>query len=266
MMRALACVTVLLMLGACHRSDPAPEDMDGLVRFMFANWEDPDRMHEAMDNLAPWMETDGVSEEASEKGFLLTDLSEEEVAGVPHPDEDLTRCVGVAVAGRSPYPILRHAALITLEDQTWNDSTYATYTRDFRVGDRDTFVDGTGLLRTDNEIVKSGPFGVKIPYILKKDFQWIALDDARSAVVARSWVEELSCGEGGDNCLHQSFSIDMWYGPNADETIRMTAAWNDLVTVADAALSEQQKVGVMVKGVNDIYENTDELLAEQDAQ
>lgn len=263
MIRALAWFSVLMPLTACHRSDAAPEDMDGLVRFMFDNFEDPDMMKEGMSNLAVWLDTDGRSEEASDKGLLLADLTPEVVDGVNHPDEDLTRCVGVAVAGASPYPVLDHAALIALEDQTWNDDSYATYARSFVDGDLDSFATGLGLLRTDNDIVKNGPFGVKIPYLLKKDFQWVPLDDEQSAVVARSWIEELSCGDGGDNCLHQSFSIDLWFGVSGEETLRMTAAWNDLVTVADAALTEQQRVGVMVKGVNDIYESTDALLDAQ---
>lgn len=253
---------VLALAGCAAPRDPAPEDLDGLVRFMFVNWEDQDRLDDAMVNLAPWLETEGMGEKAAEEGYLLTDLSADEVAVVPHPDTDLGRMVGVAVAGVSPYPVRDHAALITLEDQVWNDPTaHNRYDREITAGDRDRFIDGDDVLLTLNDIDKKGAFGVNIPYILNKDFRWATVDADRRAVVARSFVAERSCSESGENCIQLSFSVDLWYGNAEDSTIRMTASWNDIVTSVDSVVGDDLKVKMMVSGINDIFSYTDEKIA-----
>jgi hypothetical protein len=260
-MRSSSFIVLALLAGCAAKRDPAPEDLDGLVRYMFVNWEDQELLDAAMVNLAPWLETEGTGEKANKEGFLLTDMSAEEVDTAPHPDEDLSRMVGVAVAGVSPYPVRDHAALIVLEDQTWNDAgSYPTYTREITEGDADEFVNGDGLIRTTNDIDKK-TLGVHIPYLLNKDFRWASVDEDRRAVVARSWVAEQSCSDGGANCINISFSIDMWYGASPNCTIRMTASWNDVKSSVDAFLSDTQKVGLMVSGIDDIFQNTDDKLA-----
>ena len=263
-MTRMILLSPLLFCAACAKTrDPAPEDVDGLSIWLFRNFEDPEALAEGMNNLTTWLDVEGRTEEATE-GFVLSDLTEEDVAAVTHPDRDLVVQIGVAVPGVSPWPLSGHAELITRADQLWNDHSYDVYTREIVEGDADTWLSThTGVIATKNTIDKSGGFGVHIPYILFKDFAWVTLPDDREAVVARSWIEESACAEGGSNCLWQSFSVDLWYGPNTDETIRMTSSWNELQTTADSFLTDEQRIGLMVNGVHDIFENTDAVLAEE---
>lgn len=262
--RSLLLLPVLVSFGCAKNRDPAPEDMDGIVRWLFRNYDDPEVFEEGLENLAPWLDGDARSEEAQE-GLVLSDMAVEDVAAVDRPDDDLTEMIGVAVPGVSPWPILAHAELLTRADQTWNDTTYDVYTREIVEGDVDAFLAGSGRIRTVNDIDKSGGFGVHIPYTLYKDYQWGALPDGSTGVVSRSWTAEPACAEGGENCLWQSFSVDLFYAPDpsANETIRMTASWNELETTADAFLSDDARIGLMALGIQDIFENTDELLAEE---
>lgn len=251
----------MLLVGCARTRDPAPEDVDGLSKWVFQHYEDPEVLTEGMANLAVWLDGEGRGDVASD-GLLLSDLTEEEVAGVPHPDRDLALLVGVAVPGVSAFPVGDHAGLIVLEDQTWNDRTYTIYTRTITEGDAEAFAAGSGTIRTVNEIDKSGAFGVHIPYTLFKDFTWVDLGEQGRAVVARAWIEESSCAEGGANCVNQTFTIDLWYSNvEAVDTVRMTAGWNDVTTSADSVVSDDERVGLMVNGVHDIFENTDEKLA-----
>jgi hypothetical protein len=261
-MSCLRFIAVVALSSGCARSrESAPEDMDGIVVWLFRNFEDPDLLREGMDNLAPWLVGDGSSSDAQD-GFVLSDLAEEDVADVPHPDRDLAALRGVAVPGTSPYPISGHAGLLILQNQLWNDpSTYDTYDRDIVDGDTDAFAAGSGIVRTVNTIDKKGAFGVHIPYTLYKDYQWTTLTDGTTAIVGRSWVEESSCAEGGNNCLYQTFSIDLFYAPDDASTVRLTASWAELVTEADPFLSEDQLVGLMVHGIQDIFANTDLVLS-----
>lgn len=259
-MRLSRLALLVLLVGCARKRDGAPEDVDGLSRYLFANWEDPEAMAEGMENLSVWLEAEGRSEAAAD-GYVLTDLVEDEVSEVEHPARDLTDMIGVAVPGVSVHPIEAHAGLLVMTDQVWNDpGSYDLYVRELVEGDPDAFVAGDGLIRTRNDIDKSGAFGVHIPYILWKDYRWVALEDGRQSIVARSWVEEEACAEGGNNCLFQSFSIDLFHAPNGDETIRMTASWNELVTSADSLLTDDARIGLMVNGINDVFDNTDDFL------
>jgi hypothetical protein len=58
-----------------------------------------------------------------------------------------------------------------------------------------------------------------------------------------------------------SFSIDLWYGSAENETIRLTSSWNFLQTTIDDLLTEDFMVKTMVKGLQDVFANTDALLA-----
>lgn len=257
---------IVLLVACAHKRDAAPDDVDGLSRWTFQHFEDPDALTEGIGKLAVWLDGEGRTDAASD-GYVLSDFTEEEVADVVHPDLDLAALIGVAVPGVSAFPVDDHAALVVQADQTFNDpSTYAVYTRSFVEGDPDAFLAGTGVLRTVNDIDKKGAFGVDVPYTLNKDFQWVDLGDQGRIIVARSWIEQASCSPNGSNCLNQSFSIDLWYGANDTDTVRMTAGWNDLVTQADSVLTDEGRIGLMVSGVHDIFRKTDETIAAEQAQ
>ncbi len=260
-MRNLTLVSFVFLTACARDRNPAPEDLDGISAWFFQWWEVDLEVADAFENLAPWLDGDARSEEAAH-GFVLSNLTDEQVVEVEHPDEDLAGMIGVATPWVSPHPIEAHAGLIVMEDQVWNDpGSYDRYTREIVEGDPEAFAAGSGVVRTVNDIDKRGGFGVNIPYILNKNYRWATLADGRRGVVSRSWTEEVSCAEGGNNCLHLSFSVDLFFEASPDETMRMTASWNDLRTEADAFLTDDQRIGLMVNGMPTNFANTDELIA-----
>ena len=155
--------------------------------------------------------------------------------------------------------------MITREDQTWNSpKTYIKYERTLVEGTAEEFVAPEGLIRTENDIDKSGPLGIHIPYFLHKDFKWVETDTGTPAIVARSWVETEGCSGAdgkGKNCVSLSFSIDLWYAAQEQETIRLTSTWNHLQTSVDDLLTEEFLVKTMTDGLQDVFENTDAVLS-----
>ena len=258
---------VFALLGCAKERPPAPDDLDGMSHFLFKHWEDYDQVADGMSVLGGWLETSGREEEATDFGFVLSDLTEEEVVETPHADHPLENLIGVALTGISPFSVEAHGELIARADQRWNsEKTYIQYDRTLHEGTVEGFVPPDGMIRTDNVIDKSGPFGIHIPYELNKDFRWVETDVGKHAVVARSWVETEGCsGSDGDgkNCVSLSFSIDIWYGSEENETIRVTATWNFLQTSVDDLLTEEFMVKSMVNGLQDIFQNTDDVLEEE---
>ncbi len=257
-MRPIPLLTLVLVSSACARErDPAPTEMVDIVRFMFANWEDEEPVAEAFDNLLPWLGDNAHTEEA-EDGFRLEPLTTEDVASVERPQRDLALLLGAAGGALSVFPIDEHAATIVLEDQTWsNPSQYKVYVRDVVGGNEREFVGGSGLVRTSNAIETSN-WGVSIPYVLFKDYRWVETESGRG-IVARSWVEDRSCNDGGGNCLEQSFSIDLW-AVDGQETIRLTSTWSEVTS--SIPLGEDTLIAGLALGIQNVFRATDKYLEE----
>lgn len=260
--RATLWVALFSTVGCARERDPAPDDLDGLARYLFRNWEDAEAVYEGIGNLAPWLRDQGLSEEAQE-GYLLSKLTEAEVADVQRPlSQPLSEAIGVGQTGTSSFSLEDHAPLMVRSDQTWNEpSTYEHYVRQVVEGDPDSFSSGHGMIRTFNDIEKSGAFGVTIPFEQNKDYRWVSHEEFGDSVVGRSWVEQSYCSENGKNCVMQSFSIDLFHQLDDGRSVRLIAGWTEVRTEVDALVTQDFLVQQMVDGNQDIMEATEEELS-----
>lgn len=251
---------LLLALGAvaCAKERPlAPTEMTDIVRYMFANWEDEPSLEAAVDNLDPWLTENAATDEADE-GYRLDPLAEADVDSVERPDANLGDLLGAAGGAVSAFGIDAQAGHIVAADQVWaNPSQYKRYDRSFAEGTPSGFKQGTTLLRTVNQ-VETSTLGVSIPYVLLKDYRWIEGENA-TAIVARSWIEDASCSDSGKNCLIQSFSVDVFQAAGR-ETLRLTATWSEVESSVN--LSDDLLVASLAKGLQNVFDATDEYLAE----
>jgi hypothetical protein len=271
MLRALLLCSLAAATVACARSRaPADDDVDGLSRYLFQNWEERPRVADAMTNLAHWLDDTGRGEVARTDGFMLAAMTADEVGPIDYPTErvPLDALVGAIVAASSPWSIDHHAALLPMEDQSWNaPKKYKHYDRTLIEGSPDAFLDDRAapegeLIRTDNDVLQSR-VGVSIPYTLRKDYRWVETRDGDRAIVGRTWAPRHGCsGSDGDsgNCLELSFSVDLFYESPEGDTMRMTASWNNLSLILP--LGHDLQVKTLVVGMLDVFKDTDVFLAE----
>ena len=258
-----------LILACAPPRDPAPEDLEGLTRYLYLNWQDRDLVQEGMTNMAQWLTTDGQSEVAQEEGYVLAPLDEEILEGIVYPTRvPLSIMAGAAVARNSVYSIDQHAAVIIEEDQRWNaPNKYELYERIIIEGDTDEFLSAEAhtlpsTLFTDNDTIQER-LGIRIPYLLRKNYRWTSTENGNRALIARSWVPEYGCsgddGESG-NCLELSFSVDLFYENDDNTTTRMTASWNYLSLILEMPFDFQ--IDQLVSGIIAVDEATDVRLEE----
>ena len=260
---------MIFFLGCFAPKEPAPEDLEGLTRYLFRNWEDPALVQEGMENLGLWLKSDGQEETAQEDGYILEALDEEVLTGIEYDLRvPLSSMVGAAVTRNSLYSIDEHAVVIVEEDQRWNaPSKYEQYDRIITQGSAEAFISSEAhlipeFIFTENDVVQER-LGVRIPYILYKNYRWTHLDDGSRALIARSWVSEPGCsGEDGEsgNCLEISFSVDVLYEYQDSSIIRMTASWNYLSLILELPYDFQ--IDQLVKGIGDVDDATDDRLEE----
>lgn len=256
--QAVGLAVTAFAAGCSKERDPAPTDMQELAAYLFANWEDPEVLPEAMTNLGAWLAANIDTDEAKD-GFALSPIDPASIAEVTHPARDPSQLLGATGAARSPFPIFDHAGYIVLDDQVFsNPGTYLAYARDLVEGDADAFVAGSGLVRTDNAVTTSS-LGIDIPYLLNKDYRWVDATDGARAILARSWVEARSCNDGGGNCLEQSYSIDLFFAHTENETWRMTATWSEITTTLP--VTEDLLTATLAIGIQNVFRHSDAFLA-----
>jgi len=254
-------VPLLLLLGCARVREGAPPTLDDRTHDVYRVWEDDFALAFAVDGLVAWMEENGRSEEAWD-GLRLTNLTPDDVADVTVPGgADLADHVGIANAGPSVFPFDVHAAAVTEPDQIWTDpASFEQYDRTIIEGDANTFAGGESYFRSDNDVLKKGVFGVRIPYQLRKDYKWVPLAEGPAVFVARHWIAVPGCSDNGKNCVHQTFGLDVFV-EDGDETLRLLTNWLYVETQADSLLSENARIALIAQGNQDLIEKADEELA-----
>ena len=144
-----------------------------------------------------------------------------------------------------------------LDDQVFsNPGTYDVYDRTV-TGDEARSWTARAWSRTSNAVVTS-TLGVTIPYTLLKDYKWVT-GELSDGILARSWIEDRSCNDGGGNCLEQSYSIDVFFTDGDNATWRMTASWSQIDS--SIQLSDDLLVASLANGIQNVFRYTDEFLA-----
>lgn len=261
---ATAALIVGLASGCARERQPAPAQLNDILMDTFRDY---DLALERVNNaaaLSDWMDTEGRSDDAWD-GLRVVNLSFDEVSGLVPDDTPLAEHRGVATAFQSAFDPREHAALAALPDQRWTDPSFERYDREVLEGDPEAFGAGEGFLSTFNSIEKGGPFGISIPYSLRKDYTWTALDGGELVMMSRWWLETPGCSDNGKNCVLQSFGLDVFV-PRPAGAQRLLVNWIQTVTEADALLSEDQMIGLIASGNQDLLEATDEELAARGAR
>jgi len=256
-MRPLLWTTIavsLLASAGCHKKKPfAPTEMTEILTFMFQNFDDPESMGAASDNLKPWLDENAGGEELTE-GYQMNPLSEDEASAVDYPSGAvLADQLGAVTGTVSPHKIDKHAKVIVQDDQKFlNEDSYIRYNRDVS-GSVDQFTAGSGGVATDND-VETKVSAWSTPYNLMKDYTWVQGEETRS-LVARSWIEEEGCNDGGalEVCLLQSFSVDVFM-EDGGRTQRLTATWSE---VKPDVLSDKLLIAKLIEGVQIVFEGED---------
>lgn len=261
---------MLFCLFACAAPrDPAPEDLEGLTRYLYTHWNEPELVSEGMTNMAVWLAGEGQTDKAQNEGYVLEPLDEEVLEGLIFPTRvPLDQMAGAAITRDSLFSIDQHAAVIIEEDQRWNaPSKYERYDREIIQGNGDEFVSNSAhevpsVIYTDNDTIQER-LGVRISYILRKNYRWTTTSAGQRAILARSWIETYGCssddGEGG-NCLELSFSVDLFHENEDDTTTRMTASWNYLSLILELPFDFQ--IEQLANGIIAVDEATDVYLEE----
>lgn len=258
---------LMVMLGfatmACRPPPEAPEELNELTRYLYANWEDDDPrvLEGGMASLESFLADVDLDAGVLGRSWEVEPLFEEDVAEVERPDRALEDLLGVAVAYRSRWPVRDHARVQSEPDQTpFEPTAKEHYDRFFPELDDSSCVverDCT-VMRTRNEATRKNVL-MEVTFELFKDFRWVALEDERWALLSRSWFAEPFEGKKDSTTLWQSFAIDVWIG-HGDETVRFQSVWSE--SDLGIAIADRDVIATIKAGTDSIFAAGDDAIGE----
>jgi len=250
-------IVSLLPAAACKKEKPvAPTEMTEILTYMFENYEDPEALAAASDNLKPWLD-DNVATEETINGYQMDPLGEDVITVDYPPAADFSAQLGAVTGNISNFPLADQAVVMVQDDQSFlNTDSYIRYKRAVS-GNIDQFKGGSGVVRTDND-VETKVSVWSTPYNLMKDYRWVDGEETR-AIVARSWIEEEGCNDGAfEICLLQSFSVDVFM-EDGNKTQRLTATWAE---VKPDVLTDKVLIDQLVDGVQTVFLGEDQWMTD----
>lgn len=234
---------ILALLAACSPPE-APEELDALTKYLFAEWDSEDpRVREAgLANLQTFLATQVGPTDAKgaltpetplgERSWTVALLDADDVEGVPRPDRPLSSLIGVSLAFASRWPVDDHARWQAEEDQLPAEPSAERYVRNLPdPGDRACFPDeACEIMETVNDARRANIF-IQADFILFKDFRWVPYTDddgeERRAFYSRSWFEESWVGDSGGATLWQSYSVDVFLDRGDGTAWRYQTLWSE---------------------------------------
>lgn len=262
--QSVALAAGLFLIGCKHTAD-APTDLVDIAPYLFGNQDDPELLTVGLTSLATWFDT----RDANEDGYILPALTDDAVVDInPPPDTSLADTLGGFVDAQSTATLQQHVAFIMLADQSVvNPSDYSTNERTFVSGE-DCFGDHScERLVTTNDIVKTAAFGVTIPYVYFKDYQWTTFTDVdgadRDAVVSRGWIEVEGWDEDHANGVRQSYTLDVFMDSGEGTVHRSQALWTEMVLVIDDLVSQDFLEEQLISGLQGVLADTDDAIVEE---
>ncbi len=261
----LSCLLLLAPGTGCKALVDAPTELNELSAYLFRNFENTDVevLSSGLCNLDAFFSTVDLDQNYSDLAYSLDPLTMDDLDGIVHPDADPATTLPVGLVTASAFGPREQVDVILLEDQTpVEPNSPNQYDREFtEPGDPECFRDqDCVLVRSMNDIVKEN-FLMTIPYQMHKDFRWIEMCEEGStnwAVLGKSWCEDEAWGEGGDNVILQSYSIDVFM-PSNDGGVRYMALWSE----SDIAGFGDDTVEYSIKlGIHQVFVATEEYLEE----
>lgn len=232
MTRTPVVLTALLGLFAgCAAPPQADPEFSDAARFAFREFDtdEPARLAFAIRALEEqlYLSLDLEANAASDRWMAPEFLSDEDVAGIDHPDYPVDAGLPVALGKFSAHDVSEHPAYLVMADQTPVEPGGPLYDRTVRDGAEACWPTiECEWLRTDNHLIKQNLL-LTVEYDLFKDYRWIDLNlpdpstvpegepivnegDARWAIAARSWTDQVWEGDSGANEIQLSFSFEVW--------------------------------------------------------
>ena len=257
-------LTAVVLSGACKEAPRASLELEDATVFLFTNFNgDAEELGFAVQDLEAAISASGIDLEASarDRAFTVPRLNSSTIGDLQQvPGTEFESQIPTVALGLSRHDYAANLALVAETNHVCieSDST-VSYTREF-LSDLACFESGScDTVQTTNAVRKENILA-KAWYDLFKDYRQVELDDGRTAMIARSWTEEIFYGDNGSNNFAQNYTIEAWI-PDGDSTLRAYGIWAEI----NIGLGDDLMQGQIIDGLVEGFGNADDFIDDETA-
>jgi hypothetical protein len=252
---------VIFFLTSCKPPIVAPEDIDSLLSYMYAEMaaDNQEALLAGTNNLFSIVDSNRVG---LEEGFAVSALSEKAVETTGESTDFIDDSYGVSLLKGVPFAV---------EDIAWCYSSvnlvdvydqYISYEREL-LSDLDCFLDKTcSSLRYRSIILGSLPLNVELTTVNIVEMQWLETERG-TALLQRAWMEgEAEASADWADLQAQNYLEFSWNTDSGSEIL--AASWAAL-QLGDAPLPEDTAKNLALNGLEENAESLSNYLAENPA-
>lgn len=221
---------LILCLGACKPPPDAPEELEELCSYLYANLpsEDPLALQVGVDNLVVWL--DANLEETAE-GYTVENLTQASLDALEPPDagdpRDATALVGAAVSSGADHQLVPVVRALLLEEQTeiYPDQL-ELWEPTFR-DDPECFVgQDCEQVLVDNHSITKLPLGLSLTADNTAQYRWVEAEVGK-VLVSRSWLRAPATSRPELFRVQAQYFLSVTYKRDGQDLVRLKAVWAD---------------------------------------
>lgn len=245
---------ILLLATGCKAPPDAPQELDELVGYMFANVanEDTAPLEAGSENLALWL--DARLEDTLE-GFTVNELTADGIESLEDGERSIEGVAGAAVGHESPFTVeeLGITQIFSNPTDVYPD-TYEDYERDYHT-DEDCFRSGEcDWLEFDTHATQKFALGLTVQTNSRVQFRWVE-SELGAGLVQRSWLHTPADVSLDFLKLHEQFY--MWaFIPTENGSRSVQATWV-VAELAGAPVPEAAALQMVVDSMRTTAETLD---------
>ena len=224
-MRVLSCLVLVLSTTGCTRPDPAPEDIDGALHFLWDGWDEGEEgsLAEAVGNL------DTQLAELSFKG-AQSRLVTEQIAHLQFsgevPDPQLTNGMFVATEMGCTYDEIAEVFTAKAQDEQY-EGTYDSYERTYTSDDAAWRSGEADRITWDVEIGAS-PAGFDYVEFISGGARKVEGGPASDILLARTWLREPATEDDDNRSFDQDYQLDVYWEREDATMVHIWAIWRQI--------------------------------------
>ena len=254
---------LLIYLFACKAPVTAPEDLDGLLNFMYVHMEDEDdeALLVGINNVFSFV---AANQEALDEGYDIAPLSIPTLEIIEQSTEFREQTYGVSIAYEIPHSVEAiaecYAAVNLVEIYP---DTYLSYEREFLTDQACFLSQECNLVQYRSIIQTALPFNATVTTNNMVEIRWLQTERG-TAFIQRSWMEgEADSSADWANLLAQNYLEVSWTTEDGSQSL--AASWAAL-QLGDIPVPEDTAKNLALGSIRDSREALTSYLDNQDSQ